>query len=218
MTDDSISGIFETLTRCASSPKRRWYRTEHPQYPRHKAVISKAPAAPPTASSRCCACSTTLPVMWTRVVANAKAPSPCTSNPGMPISFEFLELKKTTAKKKCAPATCSMPSGFRPVHGAGERRRRLVAVLPQRSARPIRRVRRRIRGALPQIRSRKAAPARCNESPRPVERRAGKPDRTGTPYILYKDAANKKSNQKNLGTIRSSNLCTEIIEYTFLMK
>lgn len=37
---------------------------------------------------------------------------------------------------------------------------------------------------------------------------------TGTPYLLYKDAANKKSNQKNLGTIRSSNLCTEIIEYT----
>lgn len=37
---------------------------------------------------------------------------------------------------------------------------------------------------------------------------------TGTPYILYKDAANKKSNQSNLGTIRSSNLCTEIIEYT----
>ncbi len=37
---------------------------------------------------------------------------------------------------------------------------------------------------------------------------------TGTPYILYKDHANRKSNQKNLGTIRSSNLCTEIIEYT----
>ena len=37
---------------------------------------------------------------------------------------------------------------------------------------------------------------------------------TGTPYMLYKDAANRKSNQKNLGTIRSSNLCTEIIEYT----
>ena len=37
---------------------------------------------------------------------------------------------------------------------------------------------------------------------------------TGTPYLLYKDAANKKSNQQNLGTIRSSNLCTEIIEYT----
>ena len=37
---------------------------------------------------------------------------------------------------------------------------------------------------------------------------------TGTPYILYKDAANKKSNQKNLGTIRSSNLCTEVMEYT----
>ena len=37
---------------------------------------------------------------------------------------------------------------------------------------------------------------------------------TGTPYILYKDACNEKSNQKNLGTIRSSNLCTEIIEYT----
>ncbi len=37
---------------------------------------------------------------------------------------------------------------------------------------------------------------------------------TGTPYMLYKDAANIKSNQKNLGTIRSSNLCTEIIEYT----
>ena len=37
---------------------------------------------------------------------------------------------------------------------------------------------------------------------------------TGTPYILYKDAANKKSNQKNLGTIKSSNLCTEIIEYS----
>lgn len=37
---------------------------------------------------------------------------------------------------------------------------------------------------------------------------------TGTPYILYKDAVNKKSNQKNLGTIRSSNLCTEIMEYT----
>ena len=37
---------------------------------------------------------------------------------------------------------------------------------------------------------------------------------TGTPYILYKDAANKKSNQQNLGTIKSSNLCTEIIEYS----
>ena len=37
---------------------------------------------------------------------------------------------------------------------------------------------------------------------------------TGTPYLLYKDAANEKSNQKNLGTIKSSNLCTEIIEYT----
>tara|TARA_B100000405_G_scaffold114086_1_gene79550 strand:- start:215 stop:2578 length:2364 start_codon:yes stop_codon:yes gene_type:complete len=37
---------------------------------------------------------------------------------------------------------------------------------------------------------------------------------TGNPYILYKDHANNKSNQKNLGTIKSSNLCTEIIEYT----
>ena len=37
---------------------------------------------------------------------------------------------------------------------------------------------------------------------------------TGTPYMLYKDACNAKSNQKNLGTIKSSNLCTEIIEYT----
>lgn len=37
---------------------------------------------------------------------------------------------------------------------------------------------------------------------------------TGTPYMLYKDAANKKSNQKNVGTIKSSNLCTEIIEYS----
>jgi ribonucleoside-diphosphate reductase alpha subunit len=37
---------------------------------------------------------------------------------------------------------------------------------------------------------------------------------TGTPYMLYKDAANAKSNQKNLGTIRCSNLCTEIMEYT----
>ena len=37
---------------------------------------------------------------------------------------------------------------------------------------------------------------------------------TGTPYMLYKDACNRKSNQKNLGTIRSSNLCTEILEYT----
>jgi ribonucleoside-diphosphate reductase alpha chain len=37
---------------------------------------------------------------------------------------------------------------------------------------------------------------------------------TGTPYMLYKDASNRKSNQKNLGTIRSSNLCTEIMEYT----
>ena len=37
---------------------------------------------------------------------------------------------------------------------------------------------------------------------------------TGTPYILYKDAANLKSNQRNLGTIKSSNLCTEIIEYS----
>ena len=37
---------------------------------------------------------------------------------------------------------------------------------------------------------------------------------TGTPYLLYKDACNKKSNQNNLGTIKSSNLCTEIIEYS----
>lgn len=37
---------------------------------------------------------------------------------------------------------------------------------------------------------------------------------TGTPYMLFKDSANRKSNQKNLGTIKSSNLCTEIIEYT----
>ena len=37
---------------------------------------------------------------------------------------------------------------------------------------------------------------------------------TGTPYMLYKDSANRKSNQQNLGTIRSSNLCTEILEFT----
>jgi len=37
---------------------------------------------------------------------------------------------------------------------------------------------------------------------------------TGTPYLLYKDSSNRKSNQQNLGTIKSSNLCTEIIEYT----
>lgn len=37
---------------------------------------------------------------------------------------------------------------------------------------------------------------------------------TGTPYMLYKDACNRKSNQQNLGTIKSSNLCTEVIEYT----
>ena len=37
---------------------------------------------------------------------------------------------------------------------------------------------------------------------------------TGTPYMLYKDHANRKSNQQNLGTIQSSNLCTEIMEYT----
>merc|ERR1719420_1116991 len=37
---------------------------------------------------------------------------------------------------------------------------------------------------------------------------------TGTPYMCYKDAVNNKSNQKNLGTIKSSNLCTEILEYT----
>ena len=37
---------------------------------------------------------------------------------------------------------------------------------------------------------------------------------TGTPYLVYKDPSNNKSNQQNLGTIRSSNLCTEIIEYS----
>ena len=37
---------------------------------------------------------------------------------------------------------------------------------------------------------------------------------TGVPYLLYKDACNKKSNQKNLGTIKSSNLCCEIVEYS----
>lgn len=37
---------------------------------------------------------------------------------------------------------------------------------------------------------------------------------TGTPYLLYKDACNRKSNQQNLGTIKCSNLCTEIVEYT----
>ena len=37
---------------------------------------------------------------------------------------------------------------------------------------------------------------------------------TGNPYMLYKDACNRKSNQQNLGTIKSSNLCTEIVEYT----
>ena len=37
---------------------------------------------------------------------------------------------------------------------------------------------------------------------------------TGTPYMLYKDACNAKSNQQNLGCIKSSNLCTEIVEYT----
>lgn len=37
---------------------------------------------------------------------------------------------------------------------------------------------------------------------------------TGTPYMLFKDACNAKSNQQNLGTIKCSNLCTEILEYT----
>ena len=37
---------------------------------------------------------------------------------------------------------------------------------------------------------------------------------TGTPYMLYKDSCTRKSNQQNLGTIKCSNLCTEIVEYT----
>ena len=37
---------------------------------------------------------------------------------------------------------------------------------------------------------------------------------TGTPYMMYKDACNSKSNQQNLGTIRCSNLCTEIVQYS----
>lgn len=37
---------------------------------------------------------------------------------------------------------------------------------------------------------------------------------TGTPYMLYKDACNRKSNQQNIGTIKCSNLCTEIVEYS----
>lgn len=37
---------------------------------------------------------------------------------------------------------------------------------------------------------------------------------TGNPYILFKDACNRKSNQQNLGTIKSSNLCTEIVEFS----
>ena len=37
---------------------------------------------------------------------------------------------------------------------------------------------------------------------------------TGTPYLLYKDSVNRKSNQKNVGVIKSSNLCTEITEYS----
>merc|ERR1712223_1167211 len=37
---------------------------------------------------------------------------------------------------------------------------------------------------------------------------------TGTPYMLYKDSCNRKSNQQNLGTIKCSNLCTEIVEYS----
>ena len=37
---------------------------------------------------------------------------------------------------------------------------------------------------------------------------------TGTPYMMFKDACNRKSNQRHLGTIRASNLCTEIVEYT----
>lgn len=37
---------------------------------------------------------------------------------------------------------------------------------------------------------------------------------SGTPYMLYKDSCNSKSNQQNLGTIKCSNLCTEIVEYT----
>lgn len=37
---------------------------------------------------------------------------------------------------------------------------------------------------------------------------------TGNPYMLFKDACNSKSNQQNLGTIKSSNLCTEIVEFT----
>lgn len=37
---------------------------------------------------------------------------------------------------------------------------------------------------------------------------------TGTPYMLYKDTCNRKSNQQNLGTIKCSNLCTEIVEYS----
>ena len=41
---------------------------------------------------------------------------------------------------------------------------------------------------------------------------------TGTPYILFKDAANEKSNQKNLGTIKSSNLCAEILNIRTQMK
>jgi ribonucleotide reductase alpha subunit len=121
--------------------------------------------------------------------------------------------KEPRQGRNARPRPVLCPVDQRLVHGARESRCRLVAVRPERSAGLVRRVRRKFEALYHQYekegRARKVVKARDLWNA-VLESQT----ETGTPYILYKDAANKKSNQQNLGTIRSSNLCTEIIEYT----
>ena len=129
--------------------------------------------------------------------------------------FDFLDLKKNHGKEENRARDLVLRTlGARPVHEARRSRWRVDPDVPQR-----------VPWAFRFLGTRSSKP--CTNSTRPKAKDA-RPSKhrssgsrvvesqieTGVPYMLYKDAANGKSNQQNLGTIRSSNLCTEIIEYT----
>jgi ribonucleoside-diphosphate reductase alpha chain len=214
MKDDSIDGIYDTLKNCAlisqsaggiglSHSQRAGHGLLHQGHQRHfqrpgahaEGVQRHGPLRGPgrrQAQRRLCHVPGALARRHLRIPGPEEEPR---------------------QGRNARPRPVLRPLDARPVHEARGRKRRLDADVPQRVPRPGDSWGEEFERSTPSTRSegrgRKTIKAQelwfaILESQ----------TETGTPYMLFKDAANRKSNQQNLGTIKSSNLCTEIIEYT----
>ena len=209
MSGDSIEGIFRTVTQCAHISKCAGGIGISASKVRANGSRIKRSGASPTGSCPCFGSS-----MRPRYVDQGGGKRPGAFaiylEPWHADIFDFWTCVKITERRRRARATSSTACGSR-LHAPG-RGRRVGLFCPHECPGDT------TWGEEFEAKyAHYESSGKCRRTLRAQELWFAILDsqiETGTPYMLYKDAANRKSNQQNLGTLRSSNLCTEIIEFT----